>query len=107
MKTDNPNSPAKKKLISYLLKRNPNLSEKDISTILTGIKRFVDLTRKIYTEPQAHVSYKDRKVGKKIKKIRVLDTKMEELAKIIDKPMPIREAMDKFSQSIKSTKHER
>lgn len=49
---------------------------------MNGIKRFVNLTRKIYTEPQAIVVYKDTiERGKTIKK-RIFNVDLKELAKI-------------------------
>lgn len=79
-------SPAQRKLISYLRKRDPKLKEKELLKVLNNIKRFVNLARKIYTEPQAKVVYKDRKVGEKIVKDRIFNTTQEELEKTREKP---------------------
>jgi len=98
-------SPAKEKLIIKIKKRNPNFSEKDVLSILNGIKRFVDLTRKIYTEPQARITYKDVRVKGKIVKDPTYHTDIEEVAKVMEKPAePIREVMKKFYKSVKKQK---
>lgn len=74
-------SPAQEKFIRYLHKRYPTLSNKEAPMVLNSIKRFVDLTRKIYTEPQAIVKYKDNESnGKKIKD-RVFNTTVDEVEK--------------------------
>lgn len=76
-------SPAKKRLKKYLLKRNPSLSEQGLSSLLHDIRRFVSTVQKIYTEPQAHIFFKESKVnGKKIKD-RIIETDIEEVGKLI------------------------
>ncbi len=92
---------AQKKLTSFLKRRDPKLTEKDIAITLTGVKRFVNLARKIYTEPQAQVTYKDRKIGKKTQKDRIFTTDMKELTKVMKKPAePIEEVFRKFHKSV-------
>lgn len=101
------NTPAQKKLISYLKKRDPSLTDKEIPTLLNSIKRFVNLTRKIYTEPQARVTYKDRKVGGKIKKDRIFNTDLNELSKVMGKkPEPINNVMQKFHKAVTKGKYD-
>lgn len=78
-------TPAQRKLVSYIQKCDPSLSDKDLATILNGIKRFVNLARRIYTEPQARVTYKDIKDGKKIIKQRIFNVDLHELAKVNNK----------------------
>lgn len=76
------NSPAQKKLINHLLKRDPKLTEKELSSLLSSIKRFVTVVQKIYTEPQAKIYLKDVvENGKKVKK-RFVETNIEELLKV-------------------------
>jgi hypothetical protein len=79
-------TPAKVKLVSYLRKKQTNLTDKEISDILHSIKRFVRVTHKIYKEPQAIVSYQHIKGadGKKMLK-RVYDTSLDETLKVKDK----------------------
>lgn len=100
-------SPAQKKLFTYLLKRNPNLSQKEIPSVLNSIKRFVNLARKIYTEPQAQVTYEDRKIGTKIQKTRIFNTDIKELSKVMDtKAEPIEEVFRKFHKSVTRRKND-
>lgn len=78
-------SPAKKRLKKYLLKRNPNLSEKELSSLLHDIRRFVSVVQKIYSEPQAHIYFKETKVnGQKIKN-KIIETDIEEVGKLVKK----------------------
>ena len=100
-------TPAQKKLISYLKKRDPNLSDKEIPSLLNSFKRFVNLAIKIYTEPQARVTYKDRKKGEKIKKDRIFNTDMGELSKVMDKKLePIEKVFQKFNKSVTKGKYD-
>lgn len=79
-------TPAKKKLINHLLKRNPNLTEKELNSLVISIKRFVRVVQKIYTEPQAQVTIRDRNVNGKIVKDQIYNTTLEELEKVREKP---------------------
>lgn len=86
------NSPAKKKLIKYLLKRNPNLEETEIASQLNSIKRFVKVVQKIYTEPQAKIYFKEFEENEKKVKKRIIETTPDELSKLnrgTDKPITI------------------
>lgn len=99
-------TPAKKRLISYLLKRDPTLTEIDITSQLIGINRFVKIVQKIYTEPQATISFKEFEVdGKKVKK-RLIETTLEELSKLnrgTDKPITI-ETLRELTQKVTGIK---
>ena len=99
---------AQKRLLAYLAKRSPDLSDKDKALVLNGIRRFVILAREIYTEPQARVTYETIKLnnGKKAT-VRVFNTNIEELAKVKDKPiLGIQEMAGKFTQKVTKNEHE-
>ena len=101
-------TPAQRKLITYLKKREPKLSEKDIQSLLGDFKRFVNLTWKIYKEPQARVSYRDKVVEGKVVKDRIFTTNMEEISKVMEgKVQPFEEVMRKFHKSVSKGKNER
>lgn len=75
---------SKKQLVMFLKKTILTISEYEINSVLYDIQRFVNLSRKIYTEPQANISYQDVKVGNKILKKRIFKTSIEEFAKVVD-----------------------
>lgn len=79
-------TPAQKKIISFLKKRDPNLQEKELVQMLDSIKRFVKLTQRIYTEPQAQVTIRDRIENGKIIKDQIFNTSPEELEKVRENP---------------------
>ena len=99
-------TPAQKKLITHLLKRDSSLNEKTIIPVLNSIKRFVTLVQRIYTQPQAQISYKVRKVGNKTEKIRLIKTDYTELMKVVDKQSSLMEAFSKFNKAVTKSKHE-
>lgn len=93
------NSPTNKRLVSTIRKHYPNLNEKEMSSVLTSIKKFVVLVQRLRTEPQAQIIYKERKTGGKIHKQRVIKTEHEEIIKVMDKPhQSISEVMEAFSK---------
>jgi hypothetical protein len=77
-------STSQQKLINYFYKKDPKLTEKDITALLSDTKRFVNLVKKMRTEPQARVVYKDRKVDGKIIKDKIFNTDLEELQKVLE-----------------------
>ena len=79
-------SSAQKKLISYLKKRRFGVEAEDIPSLLNDIRRFVVLVQKIYTEPQAQVTIRDRHVNGKIIKDQIFNTTPEELEKVRENP---------------------
>lgn len=102
--TDNTSS--QKKLRAYLKKQSPDLSDKDLSLLMNDVRRFVILTTKIYTEPQAQVTYQDRNIGGKIIKDRVFNTNPEELLKLTKKGQPISiETFREFTAHVTKNKH--
>ncbi|MBU4210481.1 hypothetical protein KKC08_00660 [Patescibacteria group bacterium] len=107
MKKQNKPTQAQKKLISYLKKRDSKLSEKEVLVLMNGIRRFVNVVRKIYTEPQAEIIYKDRKIGEKTIKQRVIKTDLTELVKVLDgkkKRYPLIETILKFNRTVTKAK---
>ncbi len=100
----NNDTPAKRKLLSYLKKHHPSIVDSEIPLLLHNIERFVLVIQKIYTEPQAKISFKEVKEnGIKIKK-RFIETNIEELKKVKRKPnepitsKTIREFTEKVSK---------
>lgn len=67
----NDETPAAKKLKTYLRKQHPEVEDKNIPHLLNGIRRFVTVIQKIYTEPQAQIRYKEKKINGKIIKYKV------------------------------------
>jgi hypothetical protein len=76
-------SKAKKRIITFLKKRHPELKDEELPLLLKDIRRFVTVIQKIYNEPQAKVSIKEVKEnGQKVKK-RIVNTNIQELAKLV------------------------
>jgi hypothetical protein len=99
--------PAGKKLISYLMKRDPRLNERDVPHVLNSIKRFVDVVKKIYTEPQAQLFYKDLKIDGKTVRQRIIKTDFEELKKVVDNKTsqyPLEKAFCNLIEKVINTK---
>ena len=96
-------TPAQKKLTTYLKKQYPDLKEKNIPEVLSGIKRFVNVVRKIYTEPQAQISIKELKINGVKQKKRIITTAIKEVVKVIDKTEnkhDLKETLDKFHKKV-------
>lgn len=75
-------SHAQSTLINHLKKRDPKLSDNDVSETISGLRRFVILVQKIYTQPQSTLKLVDVKIGKKvIRKDLLITTTMEEIVK--------------------------
>ena len=94
---------AKTKLIKHLKKRNPQLSEQDLSLVLESFRRFVLVMQKIYSEPQAQVIYKQIKK----KDYRIINTDLEELSKVLDHKKnsePIRDVFEKLRKAVTKDK---
>jgi hypothetical protein len=104
---DNKFSLAKKALINNILKRDPNIGEKELSILLRDIKRFASIVQKIYTEPQAQIKYKEVvKNGKKVKN-RYIETNIEELGKLnrgTNEPITVK-TFREFTQIITGNKN--
>lgn len=91
---------SRQRLISHLKKRDPKLTDDDASQVVSSLKRFVILVQKLYTQPQAELLYKDRKVdGKKIR-VLTINTNIDELAKVTNGPTPIQVAMNKLMKAV-------
>lgn len=90
------NSPIKKKLISKIRNHYPNLNEKEVSNILSNIKKFVVLVQRIQTEPQAQILYKEKKTDGQSVKNRIIQTDVEELVKAAGKPGHLKPAFEKL-----------
>ena len=106
----NNQSPAQKKFISFLLKRDPSLKEKDIPTVLNGFKRFVKVVQRIYTEPQAQITIKDFKENGKLVRKRIISTDLEEFRKVITKgkgPQSFSKTFDKLNKAVTKDKYGR
>lgn len=99
----NDSTPATTKLKAYLKKQHPEVEDKDIPHLLSDIRRFVTVVQKIYTEPQAQIKYKEKKVNGKIVKYRVVETDIEEFGKVrgkSEKKIPLIEAIHRFNKTI-------
>lgn len=110
MRDNDKQTSAQKKLISFLRKRDSHLNETDILQLLSGIKRFVNVVQKIYTEPQATITIKDKKEGNKTVHQRIISADLEEFKKVFDKNKTEQEAftvMRKFHKSVTKDKYDR
>lgn len=95
-------SKAQKKFGTHLMKRDPKLSEKDIPPLLNSFKRFVKVVQKIYTEPQAQITIKNKQ--------RIITTDLEEFRKVIIKgkgPQSFSETFDKLNKAVTKDKYGR
>lgn len=96
-------TPAQKKLSTYLINQYPEVKKKDIPILLNDIKRFVSVVHKIYTEPQAKVNYRDKKVNGKNVKNRIFNTTMKEVMKVANKDkkaQPLTKTLFKFTTEV-------
>lgn len=97
------NTPAKRKLISYIRENNPDIANESLSDLLNGIERFVNVVQKIYIEPQANIKIIEEKIGNKTIKKRIITTDLNEVRKVIDKSKqksPLKEVFDAFNKSV-------
>lgn len=83
------------------MKRNPDLSEKELGSLLGSIRRFVTVVQKIYTEPQAQIKIIDKK--------RIIDTDLEEFRKVLgnEKSISINKAFKDFNEEVTKDKYGR
>lgn len=105
---NNSDSPTKKKLIAQFRKRDPTLTNEDVSRLINSTRRFVDLIRKIQNEPQVQISYKDVRRGNSgiTKSVRHINTSIDELPKLSEKQsQPIPEVFRRLSKFIDKKKH--
>lgn len=87
-------------------KRDPNLTEKELSTLLNGIRRFVVVVQKIYTQPQAQTKYKEVVENGIKTKNRIIETDKEELSKVTrGRGKPIIETFREFNERITGDKY--
>lgn len=100
-------SSTKKKLISKIQKQYPNLNGKELSNVLSNIKRFVVLVQRLKTEPQAQIIYKETEINGKTVKQRMIQTDIEELVKVADKPGQLKPAFEKLQGYFPERKHGR
>lgn len=101
------NTSSKDKLTAYLKERS-KVTDKEIPPLLKEIRRFVAVVHKIYTEPQYQTRIKEKKVDGKIVKYTVIDTDLEEFAKIKGKSetqIPLNEAIKRFNSVVNKGKH--
>lgn len=89
-------TPAKRRLLSSIKQKFPNISDDELPDILNGVKRFVTVVQKIYTEPQAHIKIIEKKIGKKKIKKRVIESDLVEFKKVVDKDKPTTSLSDAF-----------
>lgn len=68
------------KFIQYLRRLSP-IDDKEIPEILDSVKRLVRVVQKIIVEPQAQITYPERKEKGKTIKTRLIKTDISELAK--------------------------
>jgi len=100
-------SSVKKRLISYLKKRQPEIKDKDLPYLLNDIQRFVKVVQKIYIEPQAQISFKDISMGNEKIKHRIINTDFIEFLKVADKnkqKQPLKELFKKFNKAVTKKK---
>lgn len=92
---------SEKQLLKLIKKRLPDISEREQSDVLSDLKKFVLVTHRIVTEPQAQIKYKTKKIKGKPVKHKIITTDLEEFKKIMDKPkMPLKKAFKKFSKTL-------
>lgn len=101
---DSPDTPAKKKLVKYLLRRDSSLNENSVEPILSDLARFVKVVHKIYTEPQAQISYKTKDEID----WRYIRMDYEELKKVWDKnpSLSFQEAIKLFNKIVTKDQHD-
>jgi hypothetical protein len=95
-------SKAQKKFVTHLIKRDPKLSETDIPPLLNSFKRFVKVVQKLYTEPQAQITIKNKQ--------RIITTDLEEFRKVITKgegPQSFSKTFDKLNKAVTKDKYGR
>ena len=70
-----------------------------------GIKRFVVVVQKIYTEPQAQIKYEEIIDNGVKTKRKIIETDIKELGKVIrGKAMPLTTAFKEFNEKVTGVK---
>lgn len=77
-----PTPPAKKRLIARISQDLPNLTKKEQNQTLRGIVRFVNVIKKIHTEPQAEITIKETMEEGKIVRTRNINFDYAEILKL-------------------------
>ncbi len=106
----NKDSVAERKLTSYLLRKDPKLTERDLSSLLNDFRRFVKVVHKIYTEPQAQFQIVEKEIKGKVTKLRVINTDIKELKKVLnkdEKSLSIEETFKRFNKAVTKDKYGR
>lgn len=96
-------SPIKKRLIRQIQQRY-KVPDSEIPQAISDLKRFVNVSHRIMTEPQVQIQYKNIKLkdqlGRKTKvekEIRIINTTIQEIAKITEgKPTSLKEVHKKL-----------
>lgn len=99
---------AKSKFINFVKNRYPDLSEKELQSILSDTEKLIGTFQKISTEPQYQLRYKIKKKKGTNALHRIIDVDYRELKKILGKskkdrvylPDGLRESMNKFIEVI-------
>ncbi len=93
---------SQKQLIRHLKNKDSKLTDNDISEVISGLRRFVVLAQKIYTQPQAQFSYKNLKIPftKQSVKTFVVKTTMDELDKVKNPDESMKSVFKKFVHEV-------
>jgi len=79
------NSYAKRRLEKTIKAKYPKISATELNEVMGDIRKFVSVSQKIISEPQATFSYKTKTVKGKKHKIRNIQTDIVEVGKILRK----------------------
>lgn len=99
---------AKSKFINFIKNRYPDLSEKELQSVLSDTEKLIETFQKISTEPQYQLRYKIKKKKGTKTLHRIIDVDYRELKKVLGRskkdrvslPDGFRESMNKFIEII-------
>ena len=94
-------TPAEKKFISVVKNRFPDITLKEIRSLLSDTKRLMTTLQKIKSEPQYKISYKKIKKSKEVR--RLVTTNLEELKKTMTITGKPQDGPEVFKNFIKMT----
>lgn len=89
-----PDTPTKKKLIKNIVTKRPQITDREIGSVLTDIHKLFAACQKIIVEPQWRISITERRRKGKVTKRRIITVDLETFKKV--KPNDAKSLKDIF-----------
>ena len=102
-------SKARKKLVSFILKKYADLTDREVNSILSDVSKLVRTVHKIYTEPQAKIYIKEIEREGQIVKKKVVEIDYKEFLKVKNKKeaVGVTKAFKRLNDSIEGSGYAR